>query len=111
MALVFFLRRRLCLTSMFARLLPGAAAIPVTSIEAIRLLVALGRTEGALAGRVADMIEGATALRELSAYDVMVPRARVTFLSGERNLEENLQVVRESGHSRFPFTFDGNPDH
>ena len=30
--------------------------------------------------------------------------------AGERDLEQNLQVVRESGHSRFPFTADGNPD-
>jgi CBS domain containing-hemolysin-like protein len=74
------------------------------------LLVALGRTEGALAGRVADMIEGATALRELTAYDVMVPRAQVVFLSGERTLEENLDVIRQSGHSRFPYTPDGNLD-
>jgi CBS domain containing-hemolysin-like protein len=108
--LVVVLKPVLWLTSLFARLLRGDHESPVTSIEEIKLLVALGRTEGALAGRVADMIEGATALRELTAYDVMVPRARVVYLSGERDLEENLAVVRESGHSRFPFTLDGNPD-
>lgn len=108
--LVVVLRPILWLTSIFARLLRGETASPVTSLEEIKLLVALGRSEGAVAGRVADMIEGATALRELTAYDVMVPRARVVYLSGERDLEQNLQVVRESGHSRFPFTVDGNPD-
>jgi CBS domain containing-hemolysin-like protein len=108
--LVVVLRPILWLTSLFARLLRGQHENPVTSVEEIKLLVALGRTEGAVAGRVADMIEGATALRELTAYDVMVPRARVVYLSGERDLEENLQVVRESGHSRFPYTSDGNPD-
>ncbi|HEY6078509.1 MAG TPA: hemolysin family protein [Polyangiaceae bacterium] len=108
--LVVVLKPVLWLTSIFARLLRGDHANPVTSIEEIKLLVALGRTEGALAGRLADMIEGATALRELTAYDVMVPRARVIYLSGERDLEENLAVVRESGHSRFPYTSDGNPD-
>lgn len=109
-ALIVVLKPLLWLTSLFARLLRGEHANPVTSVEEIKLLVALGRTEGALAGRVADMIEGATALRELTAYDVMVPRARVVYLSGERDLEQNLQVVRESGHSRFPYTSDGNPD-
>ena len=108
--LVVLLRPLLWLTSIFARLLRGETNSPVTSLEEIKLLVALGRSEGAVAGRVADMIEGATALRELTAYDVMVPRARVVYLSGERDLEQNLQVVRESGHSRFPFTVDGNPD-
>jgi CBS domain containing-hemolysin-like protein len=82
----------------------------VTSLEEIKLLVALGRTEGALAGRVADMMEGAAALRELTAYDVMVPRARIVYLSGERDLEQNLQLVRDSGHSRFPYAADGNAD-
>ncbi len=108
--LVVMLKPLLWLTSLFARLLRGEHANPVTSVEEIKLLVALGRSEGAVAGRVADMIEGATALRELTAYDVMVPRARVVYLSGARDLEENLQVVRESGHSRFPYTEDGNAD-
>ncbi len=108
--LVVGLKPVLWLTGMFARLLRGDRASPATSLEEIKLLVALGRTEGALAGRVADMMEGAAALKELTAYDVMVPRARVVYLSGERDLEQNLQVVRESGHSRFPFTPDGNPD-
>jgi CBS domain containing-hemolysin-like protein len=108
--LVIVLKPLLWLTSAFARLLRGGHEIPVTSVEEIKLLVALGRTEGALAGRVADMIEGATALRELAAYDVMVPRARVVYVSGARDLEENLLVVRNSGHSRFPYTADGNPD-
>jgi len=108
--LVIGLRPVLWLTGSFARLLRGDQPNPVTSLEEIKLLVALGRTEGAVAGRVADMIEGATALRELTAYDVMVPRARVVYLSGERDLEQNLQTVRESGHSRFPYTPDGNPD-
>ncbi len=108
--LVVVLRPILWLTSMFARLLRGDTVNPVTSLEEIKLLVALGRSEGALAGRVADMMEGAAALKELTAYDVMVPRARVTYLSGERDLEQNLQVVRDSGHSRFPYTPDGNPD-
>src|SRR5438046_618634 len=94
--LVVGLRPVLWLTGSFARLLRGDQVNPVTSLEEIKLLVSLGRTEGAVAGRIADMIEGATALRELRAYDVMVPRARVTYLSGERDLEQNLQIVRES---------------
>ena len=108
--LVTALRPLLWLTNVAAKLLRSGRHIPVTSLEEIRLLVALGRTEGALAHRVADMIEGATALRELTAYDVMVPRAQVVFLSGERTLEENLELIRRSGHSRFPYTPDGNLD-
>lgn len=83
---------------------------PVTSIEEIRLLVALGRTEGAVAERTAAIIEGATKLRDLTVYDVMVPRTMVSFLSGRKSLEENLAVVRASGYSRFPYSREGQVD-
>jgi CBS domain containing-hemolysin-like protein len=56
------------------------------------------------------MIEGVATLRELRARDVMVPRARVVYLSGLRTLEENLEVVRRTGHSRFPYTPTGDLD-
>src|SRR6478735_6216748 len=109
--LTFVLKPLLFLTSVVAKVLRGDHENPVTSLEEIRLLVALGRTEGALAGRVADMIEGATALRELTAYEVMVPRSQVVFLSGERTIAENLDLIRRSQHSRFPYTPDADLDH
>ncbi len=109
--LAFVLKPLLYLTGLVAKVLRGDHESPVTSLEEIRLLVGLGRTEGALAGRVADMIEGATALRELTAYEVMVPRAQVVFLSGERTLQENLDLIRRSQHSRFPYTPDADLDH
>ena len=108
--LVFILRPLLWLTNVFARLLRRGGQTPITSMEEIRLLVASGRSEGVLGTRVADMIEGAARLRELTAYDVMVPRALVVFLSGEQTLEHNLGVIRKSGHSRFPYTPDANLD-
>jgi CBS domain containing-hemolysin-like protein len=109
--LALVLRPILWVTGMVSKLLRGDHENPVTSLEEIRLLVAVGRTEGALAGRVADMIEGATALRELTAYEVMVPRSQVAFLSGERTVQENLEVIRRSQHSRFPYTPDSDLDH
>ncbi len=109
--LAFILRPVLWVTGLVAKVLRGDHQSPVTSLEEIRLLVAVGRTEGALAGRVADMIEGATALRELTAYEVMVPRSQVAFLSGERTTQENLELIRRSQHSRFPYTPDSDLDH
>jgi CBS domain containing-hemolysin-like protein len=108
--LVFVLRPLLWITNIFARLLRGPDAAAVTSIEEIRLLVAVGRSEGALGTRVADMIEGAARLRDLTAYDVMVPRAQVVLLSGSLDLEQNLAIARRSGHSRFPYTPNGELD-
>jgi len=109
-ALAIALRPLLWVTNVFARLVRGSSQSPVTSIEEIRLLVAFGRSEGALGKRVADMMEGAARLRDLSAYDVMVPRARVIVVSGENTLEETLELVQSSGHSRFPYTPNGELD-
>jgi CBS domain containing-hemolysin-like protein len=42
------------------------------------------------------------AMIELEVRHILVPRVDVAYLSLERPLEENLRVLRESGHSRFP---------
>ncbi len=84
--------------------------VPVTSNEEIRLLAVLGQSEGAVGKRTASMIVGATQLGDLEAHDVMLPRERVILLSGTMQRDEALSVARSSGHSRFPFTPDGDPD-
>lgn len=109
-ALVWIFRPLLYGTRAISGLLRRGNELPVTSIDEIRLLAMLGRTSGALAARTAAMIEGAAALRELTAYDIMVPRAGIAYLSGTSTLEENLNLVRRTGHSRFPYTPDGNLD-
>ncbi len=108
--LITLLRPILFMTRAVSGLLRRGRVQPVTSIEEIRLLASIGRTEGVLTERTADMIEGATALRELTAYDVMIPRTGVVFVAGDRTLEENLAIARLSGHSRFPYTPDGDLD-
>ncbi len=108
--LVWCLTPVLLLTRLVSGALRRSGEVPSTSIEEIRLLAALGRTEGAVTKRTQEIIEGAVALKELTAYDVMVPRNGVAFLSGERTLEQNLSVLKRTGHSRFPFTPNGNLD-
>jgi CBS domain containing-hemolysin-like protein len=84
--------------------LRGNVHPPVTSIEEIRLLAQLGRSEGAVGPRTAGIIVGATHLRELRADDVMLPRHEVVYLSGEQSTRDAVNRIRESRHSRFPFT-------
>jgi putative hemolysin len=108
--LVIVLKPLLRVTRAISRALSPAAAQPVTSLDEIRLLASLGRTEGVVGALAADMIEGVAALRELRTRDVMVPRARVVYLSGQRTLPENLEVVKRSGHSRFLYSATGDLD-
>lgn len=91
-------------SEVISRTLRRQAENPPTSVEEIRLLAALGRSEGVFGARTAGMIVGATRLAQLRALDVMVPRPSVQFLSGQRTLAENLATARASGHSRLPFS-------
>lgn len=108
--LVTMLAPVVAVTRAIARLFKSNVVNPVTSVEEIRLLASLGKSEGAVGPRLASMIAGATTLRELTAYDVMVPRGRMAVMSGARSLEENLKVIRDTGHSRFPYTPTGELD-
>jgi CBS domain containing-hemolysin-like protein len=102
--LTVVLRPLVLLAERISKALRGNASVPVTSVEELRLLAALGRNEGVVGVRTAGIIVGATRLGQLRAIDVTVPRHTVCFLSSERSLEENLAVALASGHSRFPLS-------
>jgi CBS domain containing-hemolysin-like protein len=91
-------------TELISRSLRNDQANPVTSPEELRLLASLGRSEGAVSAGTAGMIVGATHLRHLEAHDIMLPRDQIQFLSGTMNRDAVIKQVRETGHSRFPFT-------
>lgn len=75
-----------------------------TSAEEIRLMALLGRSEGGVSPRTADIVVGATWLRSLRVADVLLPRGSVRFLHAEMSRAEARDYVRRAGHSRFPFS-------
>lgn len=87
-----------------------AEAAPVTSAEEIRLLASLGRTEGAVSRRTAGMVVGATQLADLQARDIMLPRDEVHFLAATLDRHQTIAFLKETGHSRFPFSPTGDLD-
>ena len=68
------------------------------------MLATLGRSKGVVGVDTAGMVVGATQLRYLHAHDIVLPREKVRFLSGEMNRTEAMEFVRQTGHSRFPFS-------
>jgi CBS domain containing-hemolysin-like protein len=98
------------LASMISRSLRPTRGAAVTSVEDIRLLAAIGRTEGVLGARTARIIDSATRLHELAAADVLLPRNKVVLLTGIQSRAEIIETVQRSGHSRFPFTPTGEVD-
>jgi putative hemolysin len=102
--LTMVLRPLVALSEKVSRPLRGDVEIPVTTSEEIRLLATLGRSKGAVGVDTAGMIVGATHLKYLHAHDIMLPREGVHFLSGEMNRSEAMELVRQTGHSRFPYS-------
>lgn len=103
-ALTVALRPLVAITERISSALRGGKQPPVTSIEEIRLLASLGRNEGLVGPRTADIIVRATELRQLRVADAMLPRAMVAFISGTSTRAEILDTARRTGFSRFPFT-------
>ncbi len=107
--LVILFQPAIWIVRKFTRLIRGQGT-PVTSLEEIRLLAELGRSAGAFDKRTAKMIDGAARLKELCAYDVMVPRTSAVVLSGKKPLSEALFKMQQSGYSRFPYSRSGEAD-
>jgi len=103
-ALVVALRPLVLLSGGISRSLRGGKDAPVTSVEEIRLLAALGRTEGVVGAQTAGIIVGASGLRKLTASDVMLPRKQVIYLSANLSRQQVLKILKQSRHSRFPFS-------
>ncbi len=108
--LTVLLRPLVVVSEAISRSLRRDVAAPVTSPEEIRLLAWLGQLRGAVGPLTAGMVVGATQLRHLHADDVMLPREDVRFLSAGMSRDEALAYVRQSGHSRFPFSPTGEFD-
>lgn len=108
--LTVILRPLVLLSERISRSLRSDTKTQVTSVEEIRLLASLGRSEGVVGTRMAGMIVGATQLSEMRAHDVMLPRENVCILAGTMKRDEALDVIRETGHSRFPFSPTGELD-
>lgn len=53
-----------------------------------------------------EMIEGVMEISELRVRDIMIPRAQIVFINKEQSLDDCLEVIIESAHSRFPVVSD-----
>jgi putative hemolysin len=74
----------------------------VVSEEEVRILIDEGLSAGIFKKAEKDMVEGVFELDELTAGDLMTPRARMIWLSLDDSDEENWRRIAGSGHSHFP---------
>jgi CBS domain containing-hemolysin-like protein len=72
------------------------------NVAELRSILAASAEAGHISDQQLELAENVFAMIELEVRHILVPRVDVAYLSLERDLEENLRVLRESGHSRFP---------
>ncbi len=72
------------------------------SPEELRLILASSEKAGVLSEEKREIIEGVFQFSTRTARQLMVPRTDVVFLSTTRTIEENLETIRTTRHTRYP---------
>lgn len=72
------------------------------SAEEIRAILSLSATSGHISDRAVEITDNVFRMMDLEVRHIMVPRVDIQFLSLPASLEENLEEIRQSGHSRLP---------
>lgn len=80
------------------------------SPEELRLILASSEKAGVLSEENREIIEGVFQFSKRTARQIMVPRTDVVVLSTTRTIEENLETIRKTKHTRYPLC-DGSLDH
>src|SRR5262249_20160675 len=80
----------------------AATASDAHSEEELRMLLAESHRVGTLSGEKRELLENIIDYTERTARHAMIPRGDVVFLSLARSLEENLGLITQTTHTRFP---------
>lgn len=74
----------------------------VHSQEELRLILASSEKAGVLSEENREIIEGVFQFSKRTARQIMVPRTDVAVLSTMKTIEENLEIIRTTRHTRYP---------
>ena len=72
------------------------------SEEEIRMLVAEGHEQGVIDADERNMINRVLRLGDRSSAGLMTPRTRIVWLDASASVEDNLAIIRETQHARYP---------
>lgn len=81
----------------------------VHSPEELRMILSNSEKAGVLSQPNREMIEGVFQFSRRTARHIMVPRTDVVILSTEKSIDENLEIIRTTRHTRYPLC-NGNLD-
>src|SRR6185436_19553287 len=81
----------------------------VHSVDELRMILASSEKAGILSEENREIIEGVFEFSKRTARQIMVPRTDVAVLSTTKSIEENLEIMRITRHTRYPLC-DGSLD-
>ena len=70
----------------------------------------MAQDEQLIDGDALSIIEGALQVGDMQVREIMIPRSQIAMLSTKSSLEDILQIVTETQHSRFPVTGENSDD-
>lgn len=88
---------------------PAAKGEMAHSEEELRMIIASSERAGVLSEENREIIEGVFHFSKRTARQIMVPRTDVVILSTTRSIDENLEIMRTTRHTRYPLC-DGTLD-
>ena len=88
---------------------PAMSTDVAHSQEELRLILATSEKAGVLSEENREIIEGVFQFSKRTARQIMVPRTDVAVLSTKKSIEQNLEIIRTSRHTRYPLA-DGTLD-
>ena len=89
---------------------PREELMAVRSLEELQKLVHSSRAHGMLHEEDFSLLDRSFSFASKTAADALVPRTSVAAISRERTLAELAELVRATGHSRFPIYGDDLDD-
>ncbi len=76
------------------------------SEEELKFIVGESLKGGVLDSLEGSIIKNAVDFSDTNANEVMTPRRDIVYLKAENSFERNLEIILESGFTRFPFCVD-----
>ncbi len=89
---------------------PETASELALSGEELKLVFTHSAKSGHLTGRDAEIMKNVLSLHDKSAKQIIIPRTAIVFLSATHTFKENMQIVHDNQHTRYPLC-DGDLDH
>jgi CBS domain containing-hemolysin-like protein len=89
---------------------PNPEGDVVHSQEELRAIIAHSEKAGILSEENREIIEGVFEFSKRTARQIMVPRTDVSVISTTKSIEQNLETIRNTRHTRYPLC-DGTLDH